>query len=197
MADPGPNLRTRDCMSRDVLFSLMWFVAATASPFAMAQQGAETESRSAAVAAAEAAAEAAEAARAHATAAADASNVLASRRTVPKLNIRWDCGECEHNDKVPPLIEQAYVEQANERWLNVSETDVADVAIIDIRQRPPGVRVMFGIMAGRDRLGLRVRHAGKEFEVSDTSSNIVMGLNHLSASVGKSVFEELAAAKEN
>ncbi|WP_148649614.1 hypothetical protein [Lysobacter antibioticus] len=195
MADPGPNLRTRDCMSKDVLFSLMWFVAATASPYAMAQDRAETEGREAAAAAAEAAAAAAEAARAHATAAAEASNA-ASAPSVPKLNIRWDCGECERNDKVPPLIEQAYAEQASEHSLSVSETDVAEVAIIDIRQRPPGVRVMFGIMAGRDRLGLRVRRAGKEFEVSDTSANIVMGLNHLSASVGKSVFEELTAATD-
>jgi len=188
-------------MSKDVLFSLIWFAAATASPYAMAQQGAEMESEASAVSAAEAAAkaaaeaaEAAEAARAQATAAAEASN--AAVRSVPKLNIRWDCGECEHNDKVPPLIELAYAEQAAARWLDVSATEVADVAIIDIRQRPPGVRVMFGIMAGRDRLGLRVRYAGKEFEVSDTSSNSIMGLDHLSASVGESVFEELAAATD-
>lgn len=113
-------------------------------------------------------------------------------RHVPKLNIRWDCGECERNDKVPPLIEQAYAEEAAENQARVSDSDVAEVAIVDIRQRPPGVRVMFGVMAGRDRLGLRVKYRDRVFEVSDTSANIVMGLNHLSASVGKSVFEELS-----
>ncbi|MGO1001148.1 hypothetical protein [Lysobacter sp. CA196] len=174
-------------MSRDVLFSLMWFVAATASPCAMAQDRSDTEGPAAAAAAAAAA----ESARNAAIAAAEAA-AAASYPSVPKLNIRWDCGECEHNDKVPPLIEQAYAEQAAEHWMSVSKTDVAEVAIVDIRQRPPGVRVMFGVMAGRDRLGLRVRHGGKEFEVSDTSANIVMGLNHLSASVGESVFKELA-----
>lgn len=125
-----------------------------------------------------------------ADAAADA--VAAAARSVPKLSIRWDCGECEHNDKVPPLIEQAYAEQAAHNQVRVSDNDVAEVAIVDIRQRPPGVRVMFGVMAGRDRLGLRVKHRDRVFEVSDTSANIVMGLNHLSASVGKSVFEELS-----
>lgn len=122
--------------------------------------------------------------------AADAPTAAAAR-SVPKLSIRWDCGECEHNDKVPPLIEQAYAEQAAENEARVSDNDIAEVAIVDIRQRPPGVRVMFGVMAGRDRLGLRVTYRDRVFEVSDTSANIVMGLNHLSASVGKSVFEEL------
>lgn len=174
-------------MSRDVLFCLIWFVAATVSPCAMAQDLTKAEGPEAAAAAAAAA----ESARNAAIAAAEAA-VAASYPSVPKLDIRWDCGECEHNDKVPPLIEQAYAAQAAEHSMSVSKTDVAEVVIVDIRQRPPGVRVMFGVMAGRDRLGLRVRHGGEEFEVSDTSANIVMGLNHLSASVGESVFKKLA-----
>ena len=114
--------------------------------------------------------------------------------SVPKLNIVWDCGECEHNDKVPPLIEQAYAAQAHENSFTVSETDVAEVAITDIRQRPPGVRVMFGFMAGKDRISLRIRHNGAELSVSDTSANAVMGLNHLSESVGTQAFEQLSQA---
>ncbi|MGH8080131.1 MAG: hypothetical protein ACREP7_06110 [Lysobacter sp.] len=112
--------------------------------------------------------------------------------TVPKLKIAWECGECEHNDKVPPLIEQAYAEQAQQHSATVSEQEVAEVAITDIRQRPPGVRVMFGIMAGRDRLALRIRYHGQEFEVSEKSSNIVQGLNSLSESVGKQAYSQLA-----
>lgn len=113
--------------------------------------------------------------------------------TVPKLNITWDCGDCEHNDKVLPLIEQAYAAEATKHSFAVSQTDVAEVAITDIRQRPPGVRVMFGIMAGKDRLGLRIRYGGQEYTVSDTSANAIMGLNYLSESVGKKTYAELAA----
>ena len=111
---------------------------------------------------------------------------------VPKLNITWDCGDCEHNDKVVPLIEQAYAAEAKKNSFAVSETDVAEVAITDIRQRPPGVRVMLGFMAGKDRLGLRIRYLGQEYTVSDTSANAVMGLNHLSESVGKRTYAELS-----
>jgi hypothetical protein len=111
---------------------------------------------------------------------------------VPKLNITWDCGDCEHNDKVIPLIEQAYAAEAAKNSFAISQTDVAEVAVTDIRQRPPGVRVMFGIMAGKDRLALRIRHLDREYTVSDTSVNIIMGLNYLSESVGKKTYAELA-----
>ena len=40
--------------------------------------------------------------------------------SVPKLHIVWDCGEREHNDKVPPLIEQAYAEEAQKHSATVS-----------------------------------------------------------------------------
>lgn len=117
---------------------------------------------------------------------------VAASATVPKLNIVWGCPDCEHNDKVPPLIEQAYAEEAKKHSFAVSETDTAEAVITDIRQRPPGVRVMFGIMAGRDRLALRIRYQGKEVDVSDKSSNAIQGLNSLSASVGRQAYAELA-----
>jgi hypothetical protein len=128
------------------------------------------------------------------TTTADTSAVVSAAElpTVPKLNITWDCGDCEHNDKVVPLIEQAYAAEAKKNSFAVSETDIAEVAITDIRQRPPGVRVMFGFMAGKDRLGLRIRYLGQEHTVSDTSANAVMGLNHLSESVGKRTYAELS-----
>lgn len=125
-------------------------------------------------------------------AAAQAAQAIASR-SVPKLNVTWDCGECEHNERVLPLIEQAYAAEAQKNSFVISETDVAEVAITDIRQRPPGVRVMFGVMAGKDRLGLRIRHNGVEYTVSDTSANAIMGLNYLSQSVGKRAFAQLSA----
>jgi len=110
---------------------------------------------------------------------------VAATKTLPKLAITWDCGECEHNDKVPGLIEEAYAKEAKERGYTVSDTETADAAIIDIRQRPPGVRVMFGFMAGKDRLGLRLRYQGHEYTVSDYEANALLGMNHLSASVAK------------
>src|SRR6185312_12864658 len=36
-----------------------------------------------------------------------AKTVLADHQ-LPKLVLRWDCGDCTHNEKVPPLLEQGY-----------------------------------------------------------------------------------------
>lgn len=110
---------------------------------------------------------------------------------VPKLKISWDCGACTQNEKVIPLIEEAYVAEAKNNNLTVSDTDIADVAIIKIRQRPPGARVMFGVMAGKDRLEVRVRYKDKEHLVGDYSANIVTGLNYLSESVGKKIYASI------
>jgi hypothetical protein len=111
---------------------------------------------------------------------------------LPKLTFTWDCGGCVQNEKVPPLIEQAYLDEAKNSGLAVSDTDIAEVAIVDIRQRPPGVRVMFGVMSGRDRLAIRIRYKGKEYVANDYSANSLMGLNHLSESVGKKTYAALA-----
>ena len=112
--------------------------------------------------------------------------------TVPKLSITWACGDCEKNEKVPPLIEAAYAAEAKKNAMAVSETDVAEVTITDIRQRPPGIRVAFGIFAGKDRLGLRIRYKGQEYTVSDYSANVAQGLNHLCESVGKQALESIS-----
>lgn len=130
-----------------------------------------------------------------AAAAETSSAPLDSALVLPRLNITWDCGDCEHNDKVPPLIEQAYIAEAKKHSFAISETEVAEVSITDIRQRPPGVRIMFGIMAGKDRLGVRIRYLNQDHMVSHTSANAIMGLNHLSESVGKKTYVELTTGK--
>ena len=112
--------------------------------------------------------------------------------TLPKLNFTWDCGECTKNEKVTPLIEQAYLDEAKSNGLTISDADTAEVAIVDIRQRPPGLRVMFGVMSGKDRLAIRIRHKGNEYLVDDYSANAWMGLNYLSESVGKKAYVALA-----
>src|SRR6185295_7985613 len=59
--------------------------------------------------------------------------------TVPRLNIVWDCGDCQHNDKVIPLILASYSDAAASKGLTLS-AEIADVSIVDFRQRNPGLR---------------------------------------------------------
>jgi hypothetical protein len=111
---------------------------------------------------------------------------------IPKLNIHWDCGDCEVNEKVIPLIEQTYAAEASRNNHSLSEEDIADVAIIDFRQRNPAVRVMFGFMAGKDRLGIKINYRGKEFVANDYSANVIFGMNSLCESVAKATYKQIA-----
>ncbi|MES9943062.1 MAG: hypothetical protein ABW104_19905 [Candidatus Thiodiazotropha sp. 6PLUC2] len=110
---------------------------------------------------------------------------------VPKLNITWNCGSCTHNEKIIPLIQQAYRKEAQSSGQSVSSTEIAEVEIIEFRQRNPGVRVMFGVMAGKDRLGLRINYKGNEYYTSDYSANVVQGMNHLCAAVASETYQKL------
>ncbi len=126
--------------------------------------------------------------------AATAPAAAATAGKVPRLNIHWDCGDCVQNEKVPPLLEQGYADAAKENNQTVATDDVADVSIVDIRQRSPGVRVMFGIMAGKDRLGIKIKYKGKEFEAHDSSANSMQGMNKLCGSVAQQAYKQLAEA---
>jgi hypothetical protein len=112
----------------------------------------------------------------------------------PRLNIVWACNECQSpNDKVPPLIEKAYAAEAAKAGRSVSAAEVAEVAIVDFRQRPPGVRAAFGMMAGSDRLRVTVRYKDREFTAEETSASALFGMNSLCEAVGRSAFQQLFA----
>jgi hypothetical protein len=122
-----------------------------------------------------------------------ALDVAAQGSQVPRLKIIWDCGNCTQNPKVIPLIQQAYAEEARKHGQQISKSEVAEVSIVDFRQRNPGTRVMLGFMAGKDRLGLMIDYKDQTFSASDTSANAVQGMNHLCASAASEAYRKLSA----
>jgi len=115
--------------------------------------------------------------------------------TVPRLNIVWDCGDCAHNDKVIPLILESYREAAAKQGRTVSDAETADVWIVDFRQRNPGVRSMFGIFSGKDRLRLKVRFRREILEVSDSAAGAWFGMNSVCEGVAKKTLKQIRAAE--
>ncbi|MES3021068.1 MAG: hypothetical protein V4857_05725 [Pseudomonadota bacterium] len=114
-----------------------------------------------------------------------------AERQLPKLVMRWDCGDCKQNDKVLPLIEKNYETDAVSAGYTISDSETAELAITAYRQRNPGMRVMFGIMAGKDVLNTRVTFRNKEFLAKDYSANAFQGMNNLCADVSKKVMQQL------
>lgn len=110
---------------------------------------------------------------------------LGARGEVPKLAIKWACGDCTVNDKVAPIITAAYQREAAARGYSVSTTATAEMSIVRYRQRPPAVRALFGIMAGKDHLGTTTVMGGKKVDAYDYSANAWFGMNSLAESVAK------------
>jgi hypothetical protein len=122
------------------------------------------------------------------------TQAAASKGQLPKLSIKWQCKEeCSANEKVPPLIEEAYAKAAQGNGYAVSDSEVAEVTIVEFRQRPPAVRVTLGLFAGKDKLGVKINYRGKEASADDTSSNAIQGMNSLSETVGKRSYEQIVA----
>ena len=128
--------------------------------------------------------------------AADAATAL----QLPKLAISWNCKEktCTQNEKVAPLIEEAYAAAARKGGYAVSETETAAIDITDFRQRSPGTRVMLGLFAGKDRLAVQGSYHGRNVSAEDSSGNAVQGMNHLCEAVGRKLYAAvLAKARED
>ncbi|WP_077037227.1 DUF4410 domain-containing protein [Pelomonas sp. KK5] len=113
---------------------------------------------------------------------------------MPKLVLSWNCGDCEHNDKVLPLIEQEYAKQAQAAGLVISEAETAEVSVTEFRQRSPGLRVMFGFMAGKDVLRTKVRCRDTSFAAGDYMANAWQGMNALCANVAQQTVHHLTSA---
>lgn len=113
---------------------------------------------------------------------------------LPQVTVRWACGDCAQNDKVGPLIASDYEAEANKKGYTVSNTETAEIVITEYRQRPPAMRVMFGVFAGKDKLATKVIFRGKEYKADDYSANAFSGMNGLCASVAKTVAQQLSAA---
>jgi len=111
---------------------------------------------------------------------------------VPKLVVSWSCEKCHPaNPKVPPLLEQFYKEAADRDGRAIDEANVVNGAITTFRQRNPGLRVMVGIMAGKDRLILTVTYKGTTFTAGDYSANAIEGMNYLCESVAKDIYKKI------
>ena len=113
---------------------------------------------------------------------------------VPKLVLRWDCGDCTQNEKVLPLIDEEYSKEALAKGYVVSATETAELSIVAYRQRPPGVRVVFGIFAGKDILKTKIVFRGKEFVAEDYSANAFFGMNSLCAEIARQALKQLSPA---
>lgn len=112
-------------------------------------------------------------------------------KQVPQLAFDWQCGGCAQNEKVAPLILAGYKMEAAKEGYTVSEAETATVSIVDYRQRPIGMRIAFGFMSGKDRLGTRIGFRGQTLQAASSTAMAIKGMNAVSEEVGRRAFTEL------
>jgi hypothetical protein len=95
---------------------------------------------------------------------------------------------------VIPLIEEDYKNIAAAKGYTVSVSETAEMVITAYRQRNPGMRVMFGVFAGKDTLATRITFRDKNFFAKDYSANAITGMNGLCASVTQKVFNQIVTS---
>lgn len=114
-------------------------------------------------------------------------------RQVPKLVIQWSCGTCTHNAKVPGLVEAAYQKAAQESGYSVSDVEVAQFSIVRFNQRPPAMRILFGMFAGKDLMTAETLFRGQTVVAEDWEMNTIFGMDNVSTDVGTKTFKLLSA----
>ena len=115
-------------------------------------------------------------------------------KVVPNIAVRWDCGSCEENAKVAPLIEKTYQAEALAKGHTVSTTETVQVAIKEYRQRHPAARSLFGAFSGKDKLATKLSFRGKDYNAEDYSANAFQGMNSLCESVARQTLAQLLTA---
>lgn len=118
-----------------------------------------------------------------------------SSKSVPNIVVRWDCGDCEENPKVAPLIEKTYQAQALADGHTVSTTETAQVTIKEYRQRHPAARSLFGAFSGKDKLATKLSFRGKDYDAADYSANAFQGMNSLCESIARQTLAQVLAAR--
>ena len=117
-----------------------------------------------------------------------------SGKVVPKISVRWDCGDCEQNPKVAPLIEKTYETEAATKGYSISTNENAEIVIKEYRQRNPAARVLFGVFAGKDKLATKLSFRGKEYVANDYAANAFYGMNSLCESIAQQAFTQVLSA---
>lgn len=90
---------------------------------------------------------------------------------------------------------ERYAAEASKAGYAVSTSETVTADIVDFRQRPPGMRVMFGVMSGKDRLMLKLTYGGVEHTIGDSSANIIQGQNALCADVAEQISKIMTGQK--
>lgn len=113
---------------------------------------------------------------------------------VPKLLVKWQCGNCTPNEIIADHLRVAYEKEAAQSGYTISATEVATMTITRINARSGAARVAFANLFGHDALFTQTSMGGKTITVNETGKNWG-GINPLVNHVGARTFREWIGRK--
>lgn len=111
---------------------------------------------------------------------------------IPMLNMQFDCGDCQQDNKIKALVEGSYIDQAELEKATIDETKTIAYKVSHFRSRGKA-RFFIGALAGADNIAGTVSCNGDFHLVSDTAISAVNGIESVARNVGKDAYKAIKA----
>ena len=111
---------------------------------------------------------------------------------IPMLEMQFNCGSCEQDNKIKALVEGAYLDQADLEKATVNEVNKTVLNVTHFRSRGKA-RFFIGALAGADNISGSISCNGVEHPVSDTAISAINGIESVARNVGKDAYKAVKA----
>lgn len=111
---------------------------------------------------------------------------------IPMLEMQFNCGSCEQDNKIKELVEGAYLDQADLEKATVDEVNKTVLNVTHFRSRGKA-RFFIGALAGADNISGSTSCNGVEHPVSDTAISAINGIESVARNVGKDAYKAIKA----
>lgn len=111
---------------------------------------------------------------------------------IPMLEMQFNCGTCEHDNKIKALVEGAFLDQADLEKATVDELNKTMLNVTHFRNRGKA-RFFIGALAGADNISGSISCNGVAHPVSDTAISAINGIESVARNVGKDAYKAIKA----
>jgi hypothetical protein len=111
---------------------------------------------------------------------------------IPMLDMQFNCGTCEQDNKIKALVEGAYLDQLELEKATVDEVNKTVLNVTHFRSRGKA-RFFIGALAGVDNITGTVSCNGAEHAISDTAISAINGIESVARNVGKDAYRAVKA----
>jgi hypothetical protein len=111
---------------------------------------------------------------------------------IPMLDMHFNCGTCEQDNKIKALVEGAYLDQLELEKATIDDVNKTVLNVTHFRSRGKA-RFFIGALAGADNITGSISCNGAEHAVIDTAISAINGIESVARNVGKDAYKAVKA----